>query len=135
MKLGGPRRVLGALALLPLLAGFALASGPVMFVCGLDRVARPDCCCPDGHASWTGDGGHPTLSAACCCDLAHVRARATPAAAEPRAVQIHPAVATAPLTSIAATSPGAVRAALLRETAPQPPPPVPILLAKQSFLA
>jgi hypothetical protein len=134
MKLGGPRRVLGALALLPLLAGAALAAGPLMFVCGIDRVARPDCCCPDGHVSSTAYDAHPTLSAACCCDLTRVQAPTVPTAAESRAVQISPLAATAPLPSIAASTPASVGAATVAAMA-QRPPPVPILFAKQSFLA
>jgi hypothetical protein len=134
MKLEGRRSLLGALALLPLLAGVALASGPVLFVCGIDHVARPDCCCPDAHSTSTPSDGHPTLTAACCCDVTDAQAPATPAAAESRAVQISHLAATAPAAWTAASSPPAVRAALSAGMA-QPPPTIPILLAKQSFLA
>ena len=127
--------MLGALALLPLLAGTALAAGPVLFVCGMDRVARADCCCPDGHASSTGNGAHPTLSAACCCDLTHAQAPTTPAAAESRAVQIYHLAAMGPSTWTAAPSPPSARVAPVAAIAQRPPPPVPILFAKQSFLA
>jgi hypothetical protein len=133
MKLAGPRRVLAALALLPLLAAVALASRTVMFVCGIDGVARPQCCCPDAHVSSAPDA-HPALSAGCCCDLSHARAPATPAAAESRAVQISHFAATASSAAAAVSSPPAARAALIAGMA-QPPPTVPILLAKQSFLA
>ena len=49
MRLNGVRRFWVALAILPLIGGVALASGPAMFVCRGDAVARTACCCPDHH--------------------------------------------------------------------------------------
>jgi hypothetical protein len=135
MKLEGSRRLLVALALIPLLAGVALASMPMMFVCQDDGVARGRCCCPDEvHWAPVPRDGSPILSAACCCDETHVQASTTPAAAESRAVQTSRHFGATNLAlPMAAASTRPLRAGPAAPLA-RPPPPFPILLAKQSFL-
>jgi hypothetical protein len=135
MKPDGPRRLLVALALLPLLAGVAWGAGPVLFGCPGDRVARAAGCCPDeARAAGAARALVPTLAAARCCDVRHVQARATPAATEGRAVQagLHLAGSSSSLRMPAA--PPSPLGARPGKTLAQPPPTIPILLAKQSFL-
>jgi hypothetical protein len=126
-----------ALAIVPLIAGAALASGPAMFVCRGDSIARVTCCCPDSQHRAAAPNAAPTLSAACCCDTSQMNAPSAPAVLEPRAgtglayfTGIAPALGAGP---DAAWAPSVRRwpAALLAQP---PPPAVPILLGKQSFL-
>jgi hypothetical protein len=135
MKLEGSRRLLVALALVPLLAGVALAWSPAMFACQDDGVARARCCCPDEvHRAPVPRDASPILSAACCCDETQVQAPTTPVATESRAVQTSRHFAAAsPSLPMLASSPPALRAAPAAARA-QPPPAFPILLAKRSFL-
>ncbi len=136
MKLDGFRRIWLALAIVPLMAGVALASVPAMFLCRGDMVARASCCCPNAHsvaaASQTAEA---TLSGRCCCDVTQAKA------------PVGPSVATARAATVARPQPLAVVASIdlhwfgnasrIEPTArwAHPPlPAVPILLGKQSFL-
>ena len=61
-----------ALAMLPVIAGTALASGPALLVCRGDSIARVNCCCPESEHRVPAATSAPTLSSACCCDIAQV---------------------------------------------------------------
>jgi hypothetical protein len=135
MELKVTRRLLVALALLPLLAGAAVASSQAMFLCQGDRTARVRCCCPNEvHAPQPPRGARAVVSAACCCDATHVQGTATPVASESRAVQtsLHLAAASAALPTLPPSPSG--RRARTQIALAQPPPAIPLLLAKQSFL-
>jgi hypothetical protein len=125
-----------ALAILPFLAGAALASGPVLFVCRGDAGAHHACGCP--AAEPPGPQPEPaaaTLSAACCCDVSQVNSPATPVVAEPRAAErVHQAVLLPAAAMALTASPLDAQASDPARLAP-PPPAIPILLAKQSLLA
>lgn len=136
MRLNGLRRFLIALAIVPLIGGVALASGPAMFVCRGDLMARATCCCPgmDRGAPTSGPTA-PSVSAGCCCDVSQASAPVAPAA-EPRiAAQAIERVLLAPLTGAAVvpSSPSAHAWAAFTLTH-APPLAIPILLSKQSLL-
>ncbi len=136
MKLKGLRRVWIALAIVPLTAGVAFASVPATFLCRGDLVARVSCCCPNGHSGpAASQGAEATLSGRCCCDVTEAKA------------PVAPSVATARSATVARPQPLAVVASIdlhwfrnasrIEPTvrwAHPPPPAVPILLGKQSFL-
>ena len=125
-----------AVAVLPLLAGTALASGPAMFVCRGDSIARLTCCCPAVQHRATPWSMTPTLSAACCCDLSQLTAPTAPAVLEPRtATLLEHQSDLAPSLGAATVSWGASFSSFPAERLAQPPPStVPILLSKQSLL-
>jgi hypothetical protein len=127
-----------AVAVLPLAAGTALASGPAMFVCRGDSIARVTCCCPAVQHRATPRSTTPTLSAACCCDMSQMTTPTAPAVQEPRTVTllVHQSAFTpvfggaiASFASDHRTWPTA-RARLAKP----PPLVIPILLGKQSLL-
>ena len=129
-------RIWMAAAIVPLIAGTALASSPAMFVCRGDSIARPTCCCPESQHRAPAPMSAPTLSASCCCDILRVAVPATPAvldswttalAAHHEDVAPPPGVAMAPAASRLDGRPlGVLR---------RPPlPAAPVLLRKQSFL-
>jgi hypothetical protein len=142
MKLRGLRQIWVALALVPLMAGLALASTPAMFLCRGDLVARATCCCPMvEHGPAIARSTQSTLSVRCCCDLAHhdlahqmkgpvSSGLAAPRVGVPARVQVSIAVATIDLHVLARTC-GIWPGASLQHP---PPPTIPILLGKQSFL-
>jgi hypothetical protein len=137
MRLQARHRFWVALAILPLIGGFALASGPAMFVCRGDLVARTACCCPVGeHAAPASRGAAPSLSAACCCDVSQMTAPVTPAVAESRVpaqlIQHLDLVPVATLAIVAA--PASAQSWIAARVAHPPPAAIPILLSKQSFL-
>lgn len=125
-----------AVAIVPVVAGAALASGPAMFVCRGDSIARVTCCCPESQHFGSAVNAPATLSAACCCDVSQMNAPCAPAVLEPRtalfaySTGLAPALGVRPIASLA---PDVRRwpAALLAQP---PPTAVPILLGKQSFL-
>ena len=134
----GIRRLWVAVAMLPLLAGLAFASGPSRrFICEGDLIARAQCCCPAAQHETSGPAGDDgTVSPACCCRVSRTDARSTTAVTEP---------AVAPqLTAKILLAPGAAPNldTLTRSYQAQspvglahpPPRAVPILLGKQSFL-
>ena len=134
MRLNGVRRFWVALAILPLIGGVALASGPAMFVCRGDAVARTACCCPDHHRAPTPTA--PTVSAGCCCDVSQANAPVAPAA-ESRVVapEFVGQLVLAPLAGAAFASPApSVHAWPAAALAQPPPAAIPILLGKQSLL-
>ena len=136
MRLKGLRRFLVALAILPLLGGVALASGPAMFVCRGDLVARTTCCCPGmERAAPASSPTAPSVSAGCCCDVSQASAPVAPAG-EPRvAPQAIERVVLVPLTgAVVVLSPPSARSWGAFKLAHAPPPAIPILLSKQSFL-
>ena len=136
MKLNASGRIWVALAILPLIGGVALASGPAMFVCRGDAVPRTACCCPDHQQDGPGPRQTaPSLSAGCCCDVSQAVAPVAPAA-EPRvAPQLVGHLVLAPLAGAAFASPApSVHAWPAAALAQPPPAAIPILLAKQSFL-
>ena len=125
-----------ALAILPLVAGAALASGPAMFVCRDDSIARANCCCPQSQHRVASAHATPALSATCCCDTTQINAPAAPAIVEPRAV---PPFAYATGLAPALGAPGIPWAPNIRPgpaalLAQPPPSAAPILLSKQAFL-
>ena len=136
MKLDGLRRIWIALAIVPLMAGIAFASVPTMLVCRGDLVARTSCCCPNAHSGpAASQGAEATLSGRCCCDVMQAKP------------PVGPSVATARAATVARPQPLAVVASIdlhwfgnasrIEPTvrwAHPPPPAVPILLGKQSFL-
>lgn len=125
-----------AVAIVPLVAGAALASGPAMFVCRGDSIARVSCCCPESQHRGSPPNAAPTLSAACCCDMSQMSAPSAPAVVEPRAglladfTGLAPALGAGPTTSLAPN----LRPWPTALLAQPPPPAVPILLGKQSLL-
>lgn len=125
-----------AVAVLPLLAGTALASGPAMFVCRGDSIARVTCCCPAVEHRATRSSTTPTMSAGCCCDMAQLTTPTAPAVLEPRAATLleHPsALAPAFGAAIVSFVPD-LRTWPTERLAKPPPLAVPILLGKQSLL-
>ena len=136
MRFNGLRRFWVALAILPLLGGVALASGPAMFVCRGDVVARTACCCPVGDRTAPASSqSTPSVSAGCCCDMSQMNAPVAPAA-EPRvAPQTIEHFVLAPIagTPFVSSAPS-LRAWPAAAFAQPPPAAIPILLAKQSFL-
>ena len=131
------RRQWVALALVPLMAGVAVASTPAMYLCRGDLVARATCCCPTARLSPSTARATPaTLSERCCCDLTQMKspgaaAMAATRAAAPESPQVAFAAATTvDIQSLKNTS----RIWPAMRLAHPPPPPVPILLGKKSFL-
>ncbi len=136
MRFSGLRRLWLVVATLSLLAGPAFASSALSFVCEGDLVARPECCCPGGHGAAASARDAASVSAACCCRVARVDARTVPATAAPRvAAQGNAKVALAPATlpTVGSFVPSVRGWPAIRFAHP-PPPAVPILLVKQSFL-
>jgi len=130
------RRSWIAVAVLPLLAGTALASGPAMFVCRGDSIARVTCCCPAVQHRAMPSSTAPTLSAACCCDMSQMTAPTAPAVLEPRTATLlehQSALAPAFGAAIVSSAPG-LRTWPTERLATPPPLAVPILLGKQSLL-
>lgn len=137
MRANAIRRFWVALAILPLLGGLAFASGPAMFVCRGDLVARATCCCSVGEqAPSASRGTASTLSAACCCDVTQMKAPVPSAIGEARAAtQITEHVDWAPVVVQALVDwPSTFHAWPTVRVAQGPPPAIPILLGKQSFL-
>ena len=125
-----------AVAVLPLLAGTALASGPATFVCRGDSIARLTCCCPVAQHRGTPWSATPTLSAACCCDMSQMTTPTAPAVLEPRNATLlehQSALAPAFGTEILSFAPD-LRTWPTERLAKPPPLAVPILLGKQSLL-
>ena len=137
MRASAIRRFWVALAILPLIGVLAFASGPAMFTCRGDLVARAACCCPVGeHAASASSGTASTLSAACCCDISQMKAPAHSAVAEARStaqITQHPDLAPVALQSLVEWPPTSHTWQTARMVH-QPPPAIPILLGKQSFL-
>ena len=136
MKLKGHRRVWIALAIVPLMAGVALASVPAMFLCRGDLVARASCCCPDAHGGPAASQSvQATLSGRCCCDVTQAKAPVSPSVATARAATVARPQPLAVVASIDLHWFGnASRIEPTVRWAHPPPPAVPILLGKQSFL-
>ena len=135
MKLSGLHRLWIAVAILPLIGGVALASGPAMFVCRGDSVPRKTCCCPESERAPAPSPAAPSFSAACCCDLTQVSASVVPAV-EPR-VSAQPIehFMLAPISAAASATPRpTLRAWAAFNFAHAPPQAISILLSKQSFL-
>ena len=125
-----------SIALAVLLAGTALASGPAMFVCRCDSIARMTCGCPAVQHRATPRSTTPTLSAACCCDTSKMTTPTAPAVLEPRtATLLEHQSAPAPAfgAAVVALAPD-LRTWPTQRLAKPPPPAVPILLGKQSLL-
>ena len=125
-----------AVAVLPLVAGTALASGPALYVCRGDSIARVTCCCPAGQHRATPQDAPPALSAACCCDMSQVAAASALAVVEPRtATPLEHQFAATPAFGDAFISSAPVFRTWAADQVNQPPPlAVPILLGKHSFL-
>lgn len=136
MKLSAPRRFWIALAILPLIGGVALASGPAMFVCRGDSIARVTCCCPDNpQAAPAPSSTTPSLSVACCCELTQVKAPIVPGAETRISLQVLEQFVVAQLVAAPlASPPPTVRSWAAFKLAHSPPSAIPILLGKQSFL-
>lgn len=136
MKLNALRRFLIVLAIVPLIGGVALASGPAMFVCRGDLIARTTCCCPGMEgAAPTSSPTAPSVSAGCCCDVSQATAPVAPAAEARVAPQAIERIVLAPLTGAAVVPPSPTAHAWAAFTLTHAPPPaIPILLSKQSFL-
>lgn len=125
-----------AVTILPLVAGTALASGPAMFVCRGDSIARPICCCPESQHRAPAPMSAPTLSASCCCDMSHAIVPAAPAVLDPWATTLvahREDLAPPPGVAFVAPASSLARPPLTR---PRQPPlqAVPIRLRTQSFL-
>ena len=124
------------LALVSLLGTAGLVSDQRLYVCPGDQVARLVCCCP-GHAD-AQQTPQPSLSSGCCCDITQAQATATVGEPARKAVGLErsrhlqalpvPVAAALPLSADWRPSKQAVVNGVIR------PPPVPILLRKQSFL-
>ena len=136
MKLDGLRRIWLALAIVPLLAGVALASVPAMLVCSGDLLARASCCCPDAHsAPSAAQGAQASLSGRCCCDVVQAKAPVGPGVAAAGAATVsrpQPLVAVASIDLHSFENTWRIERTV--RWAHPPPPAVPILLGKQSFL-
>jgi hypothetical protein len=137
MRYTGLSRLGLAAAIFALPATSAFASGVLTFVCDGDLVARTECCCPgDPHGGTASAGGGASVVPACCCRISRTVARGTPAAVPPRvSAQADTKVLLAPasLVTIDGVVPHAPAWPAIRLAHP-PPPGVPILLGKQSFL-
>lgn len=138
MSLNVTRRLLVALAILPLIAGMALAAVPATFTCRSDLVTRTVCCCPTSwHAAPASEGGDLDVAAAgCCCDVTQMQAPVTPPEGESRAtsdIGTHQYLAPAAPLALVQWSPKFSAGPTARLAHP-PPRAVPILLGKQSFL-
>jgi len=118
------------LAVLPLLSLMGVVRGARLFWCPGDEVVRFECCCPqDGSAGQDS----PTLESACCCDVTQLEP-ASPAQATSKETGLdRPLALASSVPAHVALDPGpSVGGVRLESTCP--PPPIPILLRKQSFL-
>lgn len=136
MQLKGLRRVWIALAIVPLMAGVALASLPAMFLCRGDLVARASCCCLNAHGGpAASQSAEATLSGRCCCDVTQAKAPGAPSVATARTATVARPQLLAAIASIDLRWFGNVSRIEPNVGWAHPPPPaVPILLGKQSFL-
>lgn len=126
-----------AVAILPLIAGFAFASTPGLFVCRGDGVARLECCCPTAaHGVSAVPTTHAALEGACCCDRSQLEAPPPVRPAVPTVTTpVTPDLALALVTTVdlgAIIPDGLLWRA--NRFGHSPPRAVPILLGKQSFL-
>lgn len=123
-------RTWAVVAILPLLGTLGIVSGTRLYRCAGDQITRTECCCP---ADATSHEASDSVSAACCCEITRIHARVD--TSEPART----AAAERPLLAVIAALPNATtdvrwiavhsfRSLSIR------PPPVPILLLKQSFL-
>lgn len=116
-------------AALPLLGVLGIVSGARSYRCSGDQLTRDECCCPE-HP--TLDEANASVSAPGCCETTRVEIRDT--AGEPARLAAgadRPMLAAVAAFPAAAVPPIASRsfdAVAIR------PPPVPILLLKQSRL-
>lgn len=130
-------RFLVAVAILPLIAGFAFASKPGVFVCRGDGVPRVECCCPSAtHGASAAPTTYAAFEAACCCGRSQLEAPPPVCPAVPTVTAlVTPHLALAVVTTVD-------RASIVRDGqgwranrfSHPPPRAVPILLGKQSFL-
>ena len=137
MRLNRLGRFALALAIVWLAGGVALASTPGLYVCQGDGVARMECCCPTaGHGVPVTPAQGPALSAACCCDISQLEAPPSQGPVMPSVMaSVAPDVAAALVKAIDLDSQvqrGSARS--IGALAQAPPPGIPILLGKQSFL-
>ena len=121
-----------ALAILPLVAGTALASSPATFVCRGDSIARPTCCCPESQHRAPTPTSPPTLSSACCCDISQVSVPTIPAVLDPEmpGILAHHEGLGAAVSAAMVDSASSLDARPVLKLAHA----VPILLGKQSLL-
>lgn len=83
--------MLGAAALLPFVLCAVAGNGFASWRCQSDGVARPSCCCPEGHESPTTGDRNAAIGEQDCCVVKHVQiekapsevSRAQPAVAPP----------------------------------------------------
>jgi len=136
MKLKVLGRVWVALAIIPLMAGLAFASGSAMFVCRGDMIARAECCCQGEHGLSAPSGTTAKLTAASCCDVSQAKAPVRPGLGAPRALApVASKVIFGPTIPLTLDFAPAGRHVWLASRFAHPPPlAVPILLAKRSFL-
>ena len=126
-----------AVAVLPLVAGTALASGPAMFVCRGDSIARVTCCCPAvQHRATPGSTHADAVGGLLLRHVSKMTTPTAPAVLEPRTATLleHQSVA-APAVGAAIVSLAPDLRTWPTERLAKPPPlDVPILLGKQSLL-
>ena len=121
------------LAIVPLMTGVAMAAQPLAFLCRDDAVVRRICCCARPQAQAPARDGE--IQAACCCDLVAASIPMVPAAAPaPTRVAMSPHAAVVALLGVLRRPRLAPTARLRSTRSAQPPPPLPILLQKQSLL-
>ena len=118
------------IALLPLLTTLGVVSGSRVYWCSGDGLARTECCCPEHESP---DRTSTTVSSACCCDITRVAASMPSEPVVKGSSTASPALEAPAAGQPVLFNPGAVATQDLVAFTPLPPP-IPILLRKQSFL-
>jgi hypothetical protein len=122
------------LTIVPLLLAWVAGNGQALYRCGGDRVARPECCCPEAVES-TPVPVTAVVSGACCCGIEPVAA----APVEVRALANgFESVKTFPAALVVISDVMGLSASRLAARAsarsPRPPDPSTLLALKTSFL-
>ena len=120
-----------AMTIVPFLLVLVAGNAQALYRCSGDRVARPECCCPEaGSAPVTA-----VVSDACCCSIETVAAAPAEAPAVANgseSVKTFPAPVCV-LSHVAGLS-ASLRVARVAARSPRPPDPSTLLALKTSFL-
>jgi hypothetical protein len=119
------------LAILTLLAALTSSRDTRVYRCDGDGLTRTICCCP---REMTPMGSVPTLSAPCCCQISELEAHPIVTEAPSRPATTLPSALVAVPGASDPTPVAPARWADFAGHEATAPPPVPILLRKQSLL-